>query len=205
MDSKSFAQRSAMSAPRGQDYAGRGHEMRSFADGLDALAFTALAPGLGLGEVRPVVVRKPNPGASVGKAIATPNSLVNEPAPPLRTRSDRSPYRHAKRQTIGAKVHLGFERRCMAWAVDFLFVTSSLALALAIATCVAMTRAGKDFNVLELRPVTWLANFAPYQILFGVYGVFLVYSLLFRLFVGRTFGENLIGQRRQASQQLTPV
>jgi hypothetical protein len=90
----------------------------------------------------------------------------------------------------------------MAWAVDFFFVTSSLALALAMATGIAAARAGSETSLLDLRPVTWLAGFAPYQILIGVYGVFLAYGLFFRVLVGRTFGESVVGLKARTLKRL---
>lgn len=170
---------------------GQAHELRSWAESIDAKTFTALSPGLGLGELKPTstLTAPARPATSVTLPQVTARGLVDKAERALPTRPSKSP---------DLKPRLAFERKCIAWAVDFLFVTSSLGLAVAVATAVAAMRADAGTSLLDLSPVTWLAAFAPYQILIGVYAVFLVYGIAFRFSLGRTFGESVVVPRGQA-------
>lgn len=184
----------------------RSHDLSAFAETLDVHVFTALSQGLGLGELKPVVEKRQQPAMAVSASNAfqsrpSAEIVVNKVAQASRTRfgkQKRARSNDMPAPTDGSGPRVGLERRLMAWAVDFLFVTSSLAVALTLATVIAKAKAGDGTSLLELRPVTWLASYAPYQILIGVYGVYLVYGLFFKLFVGRTFGESVMGLRARA-------
>lgn len=163
----------------------------------ETFTFTALSPGIGFGEVK-----KPQAQPRVG---ATP-ALVDKgarSAAPVQRAVVPSPMPAAPMPGAQAPVpapakpgmKLSLERKLMAWAVDFVFVTSTLAVAAGGATALAAYKAGKSANWLELKPVTWLAAVSPYEILAGVYAIYLAYNLMFRFVVGRTFGESLLGIR----------
>lgn len=189
------------------------YDLMAFAESLDIKSFTALSQGLGLGELRPVG-KKETRGMPV---MREPDLPIATPMPLQQTRAnivDKAQLAHVgaeARSPIGGVAEtapapraisrrLSFERRLMAWSVDFLFVTSSLAMALSVVTAIAAARAAADTSILELRPVTWLAAFSPLQILGGVYAIYLVYNLTFKFAVGRTFGESLMGLAHKAKR-----
>lgn len=194
------------------------YDLLAFAENLDAKGFTALSQGLGLGELR-----------AAGKVEKRAAPVMREPELPVSTPANYAAAASARRQGQGsdgesyvvdkassvqvAQVRaeaperayvttrrLSFERRLMAWSIDFLFVTSSLAIALATVTALAAARAKADVSLLDLRPVAWISGFAPYQILLGVYAVYLTYTLTFKFAVGRTFGESLVGLAHKAKR-----
>jgi hypothetical protein len=189
---------------------GQAHELRAFAEQLEPRVFTALSQGLGFGELRPKVEKTaatpemnvdaahasrtrlaPSPSPA-SPSLTTPRTAANAPSA-LPQASARLVDKAQAATTAPPRAKAGLEQRFMAGAVDLLFVTASLAVALAAATWLAGSRAGGEVSVLELRPVAWLAAFAPYQILLGVYGIYLAYNVLFRAVRARTFGAALLG------------
>ena len=65
---------------------------------------------------------------------------------------------------------------------------------LAIASSVLLTtwRHGEPDNWLDLKQLKWLSGLSPVVVLASVYGLYLVYSVLFKLVAGRTLGESLV-------------
>jgi hypothetical protein len=97
---------------------------------------------------------------------------------------------------------LPFELRLVAWSVDFAFVVACVGLAMALAAILAAARSGDGAGLLArdwlaLAPVQWLAAFPPHYILGGVYAVYLLYHLVFKLLAGTTMGETLLVGWRQ--------
>ena len=102
-----------------------------------------------------------------------------------------------QRQALGTTAktpedNTNLTRRLLAWALDFLLVVATLTLAVAAMTAFSASR-GVSAAWVEQRPVQWLVQTSPLATLSLVYGVFLVYGLLFKLLVGRTCGETLLG------------
>lgn len=161
-----------------------------------AKVFVALSPGLGLGEPRAKIEPVPSKltkrsglasiwpdetsGAPAATAVARPASA----SPKRRPQSPRPPSRW---------------RQGSAYALDFFIVVGSVALCLVAASLGMRTQGdpGKGawaFSLKFFDPLTWswLRAIPVYQVLLGVYAVFFVYLLIFRLLVGRTLGQALL-------------
>lgn len=96
-------------------------------------------------------------------------------------------------QPSGPRI-LTWEKRLVAWSLDFLFVASSLVVCLALALLLAAMRAGNPDDWWTLKPIRWLGLFRPYEVLGGVYGSFFGYYALFRILAGKTLGEGLMAR-----------
>jgi hypothetical protein len=97
---------------------------------------------------------------------------------------------------------LGFDMRLFAWSIDFVFVVACVGVAVALAVVLSAARAGDGEgwftrNWLVLPPMQWLAGVAPLYALGGVYGVYLLYHLVFKILAGATVGESLVTGFRQ--------
>jgi len=181
-------------------------------ESLDVQTFTALSPGIGLGELRPAAglpqrdaygVRMRTP---VAPSPARPflSSQTEGTNPVHKAWSDLPAVAHAgavssgkgrlaKAKRTPAPASRTFSRCILAWGIDFLFVAVSLAAALALAELLVAIRTGETGSWLALAPMQWLAGQSPVTVVGGVYGMFAAYTLLFKLLAGRTFGESLLG------------
>ena len=178
-------------------------DMRALLENVENQEFKALSVGLGLGSVqRPS--RKSKAAQSRAETLTTaplkPAPLTATPltATQLTTATLRASRKSgAQRQPLGAtakatKDSAHLTRRLLAWALDFLLVVATLTLSVATMTAFSVSRSASGTWV-EQRPVQWLVQTSPLATLSLVYGVFLVYGLLFKLLVGRTCGETLLG------------
>jgi hypothetical protein len=82
----------------------------------------------------------------------------------------------------------------LAWSLDLLLVAAALSSALALAFAAHVWR-GDSADWLAAKQVQWLLSLNPVVWLAGVYSLFLVYAIFFRILVGRTCGETLLGLR----------
>lgn len=64
---------------------------------------------------------------------------------------------------------------------------------MALATLVAALRTKELHSWYDLKPVEWLGTVNPFMMLGAVYGIYVLYHLLFRAMVGHTVGESLLG------------
>ena len=169
----------------------------------DKYEFTALSSGLGLGGVRPARLtqtRRPVAQAAAGLAVNTMpgwagSAAVVAFAPPR--------LRLPKAATVAPVKEAGISRLVLAWSLDLLLVAAALSSALALAFAAHVWR-GDSADWLAAKQVQWLWSLNPVIWLAGVYALFLVYALFFRILVGRTCGETLLGLRptplRQSSK-----
>ena len=186
-------------------------DMRALLENVENQEFKALSVGLGLGSVQ----RPRRKGSNATAAQSRADTLTTAPlksAPPkvlptkvlptkvLPTKSAQMMAPRVssmQRQALGTTAktpedNTNLTRRLLAWALDFLLVVATLTLAVAAMTAFSASR-GVSAAWVEQRPVQWLVQTSPLATLSLVYGVFLVYGLLFKLLVGRTCGETLLG------------
>lgn len=181
-------------------------DMRALLENVENQEFKALSVGLGLGSVQ----RPSRKGSKATAAQSRADTLTTAPlksapskalphkALPTKAAQMMAPrVSSTQRQALDApaktprdNTHL--TRRLLAWALDFLLVVATLTLAVAAMTAFSASR-GASAAWVEQRPVQWLVQTSPLATLSLVYGVFLVYGLLFKLLVGRTCGETLLG------------
>ena len=165
-------------------------DMRALLENVENQEFKALSVGLGLGSVR-------RSGRQSKAAQIRTDTLTTAPAT-LSVAPRRAVHRSgAHRAALGAakkvsKDSAHLRRRLLAWVVDFLLVVATLTFAVATMIAFSVSR-GPVAPWVEQRPVQWLVQTSPLITLSLVYGVFLVYGLLFKLLVGRTCGETLLG------------
>jgi hypothetical protein len=81
-------------------------------------------------------------------------------------------------------------RRTGSLAVDFM----TIAFALILSVAFGLSLGGDGFDLGKL--LAYLDRFHLLELLAGIYGVFLVYGLAFKLFLGRTLGEYLCLPKR---------
>ena len=181
-------------------------DMRALLENVENQEFKALSVGLGLGSVQ----RPRRKGSNATAAQSRADTLTTAPlksAPPKVLPTKVLPTKSAQmmaprvssmqRQALGTTAktpedNTNLTRRLLAWALDFLLVVATLTLAVAAMTAFSASR-GVSAAWVEQRPVQWLVQTSPLATLSLVYGVFLVYGLLFKLLVGRTCGETLLG------------
>lgn len=191
------------------------HELAAFAANLDLAAFKALSPGIGLGEPRAVLQRafapaqqgvqhvRPSQQSVVHEGVARRATVMPlDPAmgkvmKPKKQKKAKAP-KEPKQSTMRVRT-MPFERRLVAWSIDFLFVLTSIATALALATVLAAVRKGDGSDWLSQAPLQWLAQFKALELLGGVYGAFLAYFVLFKGLAGASVGEAMLGGRRRGS------
>jgi len=195
------------------------HELAAFAANLDIAAFKALSPGIGLGEPRAVLqrafapaqqgvqqVRAPQQGvvhegvaqrAAQRAAVMPLDPAMGKVVKPKKVKKAKAP-KEPKQPTVRAP-KMPFERRLVAWSIDFLFVLTSIATALALATVLAAVRKGDGSDWLSQAPLQWLAQFKALELLAGVYGAFLAYFVSFKGLAGASVGEAMLGGRRRSS------
>jgi hypothetical protein len=106
---------------------------------------------------------------------------------PARPKPDKAP--RPQRAT------LAFEKRLVAWSLDFFFVALTLAVLLALITVATAVRSGGGEDVFQLPPVQWLMGVNPLELVAGVYALFFAYVLLFKTVAGVTLGESLLRAR----------
>ena len=191
-------------------------DMRALLENVENQEFKALSVGLGLGSVQRPSRKASNSAAAQNRAAtlttapvksAPPKVLTTKSAPTKSAPTKSAPTKSAQpgvprvssaqQPALGAKVKVPKDgaplpRRLLAWAVDFLLVVATLASAVAAMTLFGASR-GVGAAWVEQRPIQWLVQTSPLITLSLVYGVFLVYCLLFKLLVGRTCGETLLG------------
>ena len=198
-------------------------DMRALLENVENQEFKALSVGLGLGSVQ----RPRRKGSNATAARSRADTLTTAPlksAPPkvlptkelstkvLPTKSAQMMAPRVssmQRQALGTTAktpedNTNLTRRLLAWALDFLLVVATLTLAVAAMTAFSASR-GVSAAWVEQRPVQWLVQTSPLATLSLVYGVFLVYGLLFKLLVGRTCGETLLGVSHNRMKNATRV
>jgi|GEM_PF-3043824 len=155
--------------------------------------FKALSPGIGLGPKRP--------GGGGGTRQATPMN------PPVATRKTGASQRISAPKTPEQppRVNAAVTARVMAptWGIrlqayvmDFFLVVTTLAVAFAgvvVYTVYNTSQSGDLSDLWQQRPVQLLASASPLLTLGLVYAVCVVYMLFFKLLVGSTCGESLLG------------
>ena len=189
----------------------RSADLKALIQAIDKLEFKALSPGLGLGQVRPAGLHKSRPlSGPPSQGLATPATQPSavamtsgQPAPAVSTHRPSSPLLQAARSRAAGGVggqaaqplrEAGLGRLVLAWSLDLLFVALALFGSLALAFAAHAWR-GDSASWLAGRPVQWLLSLNPMISLAAVYALFLVYALFFRMLVGRTCGETLLGLR----------
>lgn len=200
-------------------------EIRRFAENLSFESFRALSSGIGLGSMhRPSHASTEPPAPNMSFSLASlggvePENIAGKPATILpspvykaenKGMANNKPNHAAAiaSQSRGQpasikRPRLSFAQLLVAWSIDLLFVAASVGTALALAVVLGVARSGQGISAglqdwLSLPPVLWLAKFNPLQILAGVYGLFVVYYILFRWLVGHTLGENLLRSTKRA-------
>ena len=181
-------------------------DMRALLENVENQEFKALSVGLGLGSVQ----RPSRKGSKATAAQSRADTLTTAPLRSAPSKALSSKALHPKaaqmmaprvssmqRQASGTttktpKDNTNLTRRLLAWALDFLLVVATLTLTVAAMTAFSASR-GVSAAWVEQRPVQWLVQTSPLATLSLVYGVFLVYGLLFKLLVGRTCDETLLG------------
>ena len=164
--------------------------------------FKALSSGLGLGGNKKHSARnRLTISPSIEPMAKAPPKVVTEPPAKVQGNATKRPISQPKRsaksralsQSRAVNQDAGrSSRRYVAWALDFFFVVITLAITIVALTAVSMVRGGVG-SWIEQKPIQWLARTNPVAILCLVYIVFLVYFLFFRILVGRTFGEAMLG------------
>jgi hypothetical protein len=181
-------------------------DMRALLENVENQEFKALSVGLGLGSLQRPSRKGSNGTAAQSRAdtlttaplkSASPKVLPTKELPTKSAQLMAPRVSSTQRQALGAtaktpKDNTHLTRRLLAWALDFLLVVATLTLAVAAMTAFSASR-GASAAWVEQRPVQWLVQTSPLATLSLVYGVFLVYGLLFKLLVGRTCGETLLG------------
>ncbi|MCX6105895.1 MAG: hypothetical protein NTY08_08710 [Proteobacteria bacterium] len=198
-------------------------DMRALLENVENQEFKALSVGLGLGSVQRPSRKGSNATAARSRAdTLTTAPLKSAPSKALPTKAlphKTFPTKAAQmmaprvssmqRQALGTTAktpedNTNLTRRLLAWALDFLLVVATLTLAVAAMTAFSASR-GVSAAWVEQRPVQWLVQTSPLATLSLVYGVFLVYGLLFKLLVGRTCGETLLGVSHNRMKNATRV
>ena len=181
-------------------------DMRALLENVENQEFKALSVGLGLGSVQRPRRKGSNATAAQSRAdtlttaplkSAPPKALSSKALHPKAAQMMAPRVSSMQRQASGTttktpKDNTNLTRRLLAWALDFLLVVATLTLTVAAMTAFSASR-GVSAAWVEQRPVQWLVQTSPLATLSLVYGVFLVYGLLFKLLVGRTCGETLLG------------
>jgi len=152
--------------------------------------FTALSSGLGLGGVRParpIQARPPVAQAAASLAVNTMAGWAGSAAATPRLGPPAA-------ATAAPAKEAGISRLVLAWSLDLLLVAAALSSALALVFAAHVWR-GDSADWLAAKQVQWLLSLNPVVWLAGVYSLFLVYAIFFRILVGRTCGETLLGLR----------
>lgn len=201
-------------------------DIQSFVDSLDVENFRALSVGIGLGEPRPVKNRQavlPSTPVFSGTAAA---ELVKEPnqrsdqddvIPPVKNFpwqpvvSLEAPPASRVAPTPAARsvgMLMRTQMKLLALGVDAAIVVIS---AVMTTTLISFAMGGRDLwmrgigGVFMAPPWSWIVRFSFVAILFGLYGVYVVYWLVFKILAGTTVGENWVGvaprARRDAKQE----
>lgn len=193
-------------------------DMRALLENVENQEFKALSVGLGLGSVQRPRRKGSNATAAQSRAdtlttaplkSAPPKALSSKALHPKAAQMMAPRVSSMQRQALDATAktpedNTNLTRRLLAWALDFLLVVATLTLAVAAMTAFSASR-GVSAAWVEQRPVQWLVQTSPLATLSLVYGVFLVYGLLFKLLVGRTCGETLLGVSHNRMKNATRV
>ena len=195
------------------------NDLRNFADNLELGGFKALSAGIGFAVVKPAQPVTQTLARQGAHAVAAhPQTWVTAPAVAAhapREQAKRAKARNVKkdggvaRKGTGTapvsvttapaaskrRAPLAFETRLVAWGLDFFFVALSLAVLLALFTVLTAVRSGGADDVFALAPVRWLMGVNRLELVAGVYALFFVYVLLFKLVAGVTLGESLLRAR----------
>lgn len=156
--------------------------------------FIALSPGIGLGEPRVKPVREDTPSRLVAKDTASIQSLLS-PSTSLQPPTAGAASFPPDRQPRIAQSSQGRLRRLLfAYSFDFVMVCVTLATGLMSAAVWQSVETGVDLSSdwSAVAPVQWLAGFEVYEVVLGVYAIFLAYAILFKWIVGFTLGESVL-------------
>jgi hypothetical protein len=184
----------------------RAHDMRVLQEQIDKQEFKALSPGIGLGV-----------GSGLGSGLGPKKTAAiagrRHAVPSKNASNSRGTGQTAGfSRASGSSGSIGPEKgavgrprstpsyaapswglRIQAYVMDFFLVVTTLATAFAGVTVYFAVKAGGIGEVWGQRPVQLLAQTSPLVTLGLVYAIYLVYTLFFKLLVGSTCGESLLG------------
>jgi hypothetical protein len=181
-------------------------------DGEIALdRFVALSHGIGLGEPRAKTAReapKPKRGLPAALAVGSAPKAASQPSRATDAVTAFSPAAAFPPDapapaSTKAPRRLTVARRLVAYSFDFILVCATLVTGLVCAAVWQAAETGLDPTTdwYSLAPVQWLSGFEVFEILVGVYAVFLAYALLFKAVAGWTLGESLLSLVRKAPKK----
>ena len=131
---------------------------------------------------------------SKSTAAAKPAAMLGySPEKSMVAESEQLSHQFQKRPTSRSKYEHLFYKYVKSHLIDMLFVILTLFMA---ASGFALVVEGKPlaWNLQALRdwlPMQWLVELEPIYLLLGIYGVYLMYWLFFKLVLGSTLGQSL--------------
>jgi hypothetical protein len=152
--------------------------LRNTIRGLDATKFESLAPGLGLGVLRP----------KDQQSVYMPQPVQQIPPPPAMAQNSFSTHIVAEKPEPRAGTKkLGMSTKLLAHVVDMIIVIVTGMVGLIVVEF--LTRGG----IVPWREMSWLIYLQDtgwIKAVIMVYFLYVLYWLLFKIFAGITLGEN---------------